>query len=443
MLFLLVLCECGTGEGGGDGRNFAAGYGRPVRVSAAAGIPGCFVVGGERYGYFCELMEAYAENGGRELDFTAGVSSARMWNNLRSGLTDVGVAVSPDVEAGALSLPVRTTTYVMLAGRERPCGGTGLSGTVGSGRVVMPEGFTRTASYAGLLDSLAGAQLYISPLNVYELAAGLARGESDFLICEQGEAAVVGEFVPGLATVYEFAERVDISMVFSPENPALYYDFVRWFGGYSRTEEYAALCDVYSGRGDGRCFGGAEGDRRVPNGISVWDGMIREVGMREGVDWRLLSAIAYKESRFRHNVVSPSGACGLMQIMPVTARHFKIDQRRLSDPEVNITLAAKLIKSIDESLGFAEGTPDESRLSIILAAYNCGIGTVRDARRLARAEGENPDSWEAVSRCLALMGDGDYMCDSVTYRRFSGYGETLAFVDGVKQKYYTYRKVVE
>lgn len=63
-----------------------------------------------------------------------------------------------------------------------------------------------------------------------------------------------------------------------------------------------------------------------------------------------------------------------MQIMPVTARHFKIDQRRLSDPEVNITLAAKLIKSIDESLGFAEGTPDESRLSIILAAYNCGIG---------------------------------------------------------------------
>ena len=222
MLFLLVLCECGTGEGGGDGRNFAAGYGRPVRVSAAAGIPGCFVVGGERYGYFCELMEAYAENGGRELDFTAGVSSARMWNNLRSGLTDVGVAVSSDVEAGALSLPVRTTTYVMLAGRERPCGGTGLSGTVGSGRVVMPEGFTRTASYAGLLDSLAGAQLYISPLNVYELAAGLARGESDFLICEQGEAAVVGEFVLGLATVYEFAERVDISMVFSPENPALY-----------------------------------------------------------------------------------------------------------------------------------------------------------------------------------------------------------------------------
>ena len=149
---------------------------------------------------FLRLMEAYAENGGRELDFTAGVSSARMWNNLRSGLTDVGVAVSSDVEAGALSLPVRTTTYVMLAGRERPCGGTGLSGTVGSGRVVMPEGFTRTASYAGLLDSLAGAQLYISPLNVYELAAGLARGESDFLICEQGEAAVVGEFVPGLAT---------------------------------------------------------------------------------------------------------------------------------------------------------------------------------------------------------------------------------------------------
>ena len=37
MLFLLILCECGTGEGGGDGRNFAAGYGRPGRGSAGGG----------------------------------------------------------------------------------------------------------------------------------------------------------------------------------------------------------------------------------------------------------------------------------------------------------------------------------------------------------------------------------------------------------------------
>ena len=58
--------------------------------------------------------------------------------------------------------------------------------------------------------------------------------------------------------------------------------------------------------------------------ISAYDNIMRSVGAEEGVDWRLLSAIAHTESHFRPDVVSHRGAVGLMQIMPNIGEHFGI-----------------------------------------------------------------------------------------------------------------------
>ena len=58
--------------------------------------------------------------------------------------------------------------------------------------------------------------------------------------------------------------------------------------------------------------------------ISAYDNLIRDISEPEGNDWRLLSAIAYHESRFTPDVTSRRGAKGLMQIMPSVARQFDI-----------------------------------------------------------------------------------------------------------------------
>jgi membrane-bound lytic murein transglycosylase F len=73
--------------------------------------------------------------------------------------------------------------------------------------------------------------------------------------------------------------------------------------------------------------------------ISVYDDMMQRIGEEEGQDWRLMSAIAYNESRFMAHVVSKRGAVGLMQITPVVCRQFNVDKEHLSDPETNIHLA--------------------------------------------------------------------------------------------------------
>ncbi len=176
--------------------------------------------------------------------------------------------------------------------------------------------------------------------------------------------------------------------------------------------------------------------------ISAYDTLIRRVSEQEGHDWRLMSAIAYHESRFTPDITSRSGARGLMQIMPSVARHFEVPLDRVSDPETNVWLANKLMTEIMSTLRLPESTPEKDRMSIVLASYNSGIGHVTDARRLARLHGENPNSWEVVARYLTLKAQPEYYENEVVKcGRFTGSRQTLAYVDDVIGRYDKYCRI--
>ncbi|MBQ8366667.1 MAG: transglycosylase SLT domain-containing protein [Alistipes sp.] len=177
----------------------------------------------------------------------------------------------------------------------------------------------------------------------------------------------------------------------------------------------------------------------LPCIISRFDPIMRKVGSEEGQDWRLMSAIAYSESRFIENLESKRGAKGIMQIRPVVARHFNVPVEDIADTETNIRLAGMLLSELDTMLRMPQGTPTEDRLSIILASYNAGIGHVLDARRLARYEGANPNSWADVSRYLKLKSEPQYYeLDVVKNGKFTGSGQTLHYVSEVMRKYQQY-----
>lgn len=177
--------------------------------------------------------------------------------------------------------------------------------------------------------------------------------------------------------------------------------------------------------------------------ISAYDEMMQRIGSEEGQDWLLMSAIAYSESRFRADVVSNRGAIGLMQIMPIVGRQFKVEKEAIADPEMNIRLAGKLLRQIDKTLKINRATPLNDRLSIILACYNGGIGHVSDARRLAKSNGEDPNSWEVVARHLKSKADpAIYESEVVRYGKFTGSRYTIAYVNEVMERYNLYRQMV-
>jgi soluble lytic murein transglycosylase-like protein len=91
---------------------------------------------------------------------------------------------------------------------------------------------------------------------------------------------------------------------------------------------------------------------------------------QHGIDARLLWVIAYLESRFRPQVISPKGARGLMQLMPATAARWGV--RNPYEPAQAITGAARYVQYLEQRFA--------GRVDLTLAAYNAGEATVEAYR---------------------------------------------------------------
>lgn len=98
-----------------------------------------------------------------------------------------------------------------------------------------------------------------------------------------------------------------------------------------------------------------------------YDTYFKEAAKKYNVSESLLKAIAKAESNFNPNDVSSSGAMGIMQLMPETARSLGV--KDAFDPRQNIMGGAKCIaQKLKEFNG-------DVRLA--LAAYNAGSGAVK------------------------------------------------------------------
>lgn len=129
--------------------------------------------------------------------------------------------------------------------------------------------------------------------------------------------------------------------------------------------------------------------------ISVYDRLFQRVAYDAGMDWYLLSAIAYMESRYNPMMRSKRGAVGLMQITPITAKHFNVPSELLEDPALNVMLSVILLRDIEESFDFS-GSSEEDRIKIILAGYNCGKTNLKNARIEAAEKGVNHNRWDEL-----------------------------------------------
>jgi soluble lytic murein transglycosylase-like protein len=92
---------------------------------------------------------------------------------------------------------------------------------------------------------------------------------------------------------------------------------------------------------------------------------------REHLDARLLVALVAVESRWRPSVVSSSGAVGLGQLMPHTARLLGVDP---SDSRANLRGTSTYLGSLLREFG-AEG----QRVRLAIAAYNAGPVAIKRA----------------------------------------------------------------
>lgn len=96
------------------------------------------------------------------------------------------------------------------------------------------------------------------------------------------------------------------------------------------------------------------------------DAYFQEAAATYNLPVNLLKAVAKQESNFQSDVVSSSGAVGIMQLMPGTASYLGVTDSY--DPYQNIMGGAKLLAQLSEHY--------QGDLSLTLAAYNAGSGAV-------------------------------------------------------------------
>ncbi len=121
--------------------------------------------------------------------------------------------------------------------------------------------------------------------------------------------------------------------------------------------------------------------------------MFAAVGAMYSIDPHLLAAIAAVESAGRADALSPAGAQGLMQLMPATARRFRVSDPY--DPIESALGAARFIAWLRMNLATDRGA---AALPALLAAYNAGPAAV------ARYDGVPPyaETRDYVRRVLWL-----------------------------------------
>lgn len=177
-------------------------------------------------------------------------------------------------------------------------------------------------------------------------------------------------------------------------------------------------------------------DSEQSGALSPYDELAKKYAHQYGFDWRMVVSQMFQESRFDPAAKSWVGALGLLQVMPRTGKELGLENLR--DPETGLHAGVKyldwLMRRFEAQLPIAE------RTWFALAAYNAGIGHVRDARRLARELGLDPNRWFGnVEKAMLLLSRRSY-AKKAKHGYVRGH-EPVNYVRQIRDRYLAYVKL--
>jgi membrane-bound lytic murein transglycosylase MltF len=154
--------------------------------------------------------------------------------------------------------------------------------------------------------------------------------------------------------------------------------------------------------------------------------LFRNYSEKYNLDFLLMAAQGYQESRLDHAARSPVGAIGIMQVMPATGAELKVGDITLLEP--NIHAGVKYMRQVLDA-NFKDAPMDALNKGLFtFASYNAGPGRVRQLRREAEKRGLDPNVW---------FGNVEQIASERIGR------ETVTYVSNIYKYYVAYRLVVE
>ena len=118
------------------------------------------------------------------------------------------------------------------------------------------------------------------------------------------------------------------------------------------------------------------------------------------IDWLLMTAQGYQESRLDQSKKSKVGAIGVMQIMPATGKELKVGD--IEQVNNNINGGIKYIRHLIDQYYSKEPMTNLNKVLFAFAAYNAGPTKIQKLRVEAAKRGLDPNIWfDNVERIAA------------------------------------------
>jgi membrane-bound lytic murein transglycosylase MltF len=145
-----------------------------------------------------------------------------------------------------------------------------------------------------------------------------------------------------------------------------------------------------------------------------------------GMDYLLLMAQGYQESRLDQSQRNPSGAIGVMQVLPSTGAEMGVGD--ITQEEANIHAGVKFLNFMITQY-FKDAPMDKLNKGLFaFAAYTCGPARVSSLRREAEKRGLNPNIWFNNVEVVAAERVGQ---------------ETVGYVSSIFKYYVAYTLLTE
>ena len=275
--------------------------------------------------------------------------------------------------------------------------------------------------------------------DVEQLLQNVSAGTIDYTIVDSNEFELNRRFYPELRVGFDISEPQQLAWAFRMDrsDDSLFQratDFI------SEIRENGALTYLLE-----RHYGYARGFKPVETTLFLkharerlppYKYMFLDAADMYDFDWRLLAAVAYQESHWVTNAVSPTGVRGIMMITERTAGQLGVRNRL--DARESISGGARYLKMLKNRM--PEDIQDPDRIWMALASYNVGFGHLEDARKITEGQGDNPDKWLDVRKYLPLLSKSKWHrktkygyargWEPVTYvRNIRSYYDILVWMD--------------
>ena len=310
---------------------------------------------------------------------------------------------------------------------------------------LRPKGFKDLSGASVAFDEASGIDGTFAPLrrdhpevrwmpmklvSADALLALVDAGKVDYAVVSSIDAAIGRNIYLDVDVAFPLGPKRELAWAVDGRQEDLARELDAFFAQMRREGTLARLAEHYfAPRGEVTRIDAGVFVERIRLALPRWRPLFVAAQEATGIEWRLLAAIAYQESKWDPDATSETGVRGFMQLTEDTARRLGVVDRL--DPRQSVFAAARYLRDLKERLPKRIVEPD--RTWIALAAFNIGLGHLEDARIQAQRDKADPDRWRDVRTALPLLALPEF------YEKARlGYalgGMPVAFVDRVRAYY--------